>query len=63
MYYAELKKDCDKKIIGFIEECDENQKVAVDNFHLSSGYCVDKSGFRQFFIWNKEKFSDLNKFT
>ena len=37
MYYTELKKDCDKEILNFVDMC-HKYDIPINNYHLSSGY-------------------------
>ena len=39
MYYPELDADCDDAIVEFIDTTKE-EKIPVDGFQLSSGYCT-----------------------
>ena len=64
MYYPELDKDCDDAILDFIDTTRE-EKIPVDGFQLSSGYCTvetDKGIKRCVFTWNKKRFKDPKKF-
>lgn len=61
MYYVELAENCDKEIVNFVDKC-RYDGIPIDNFHLSSGYTVDKSNKRQLFTWNNKKFSDPQAF-
>lgn len=60
MYYPELPEDCDDAILDFIETTHE-EKIPVDGFQLSSGYCaVDTpEGIKRCsFTWNNKRFKD-----
>ena len=64
MYYPELDKDCDDAILDFIDTTRE-EKIPVDGFQLSSGYCTvetDKGIKRCVFTWNKKRFKDPREF-
>ncbi|MEI6055088.1 MAG: TIM-barrel domain-containing protein [Lentisphaerota bacterium] len=62
MYYVELPKNCDDEIISFIDK-NIQERIPIDNFHLSSGYTVDeKNGKRNVFTWNKTRFSNPPSF-
>ena len=64
MYYPELDEDCDDAILDFIDTTKE-EKIPVDGFQLSSGYCTvetDKGIKRCVFTWNKKRFKDPKKF-
>lgn len=64
MYYPELDEDCDDAILDFIDTTKE-EKIPVDSFQLSSGYCTvetDKGIKRCVFTWNKKRFKDPKKF-
>ena len=64
MYYPELDKDCDDAILDFIVTTRE-EKIPVDGFQLSSGYCTvetDKGIKRCVFTWNKKRFKDPREF-
>ena len=64
MYYPELDNDCDDAILDFIDTTRE-EKIPVDGFQLSSGYCTvetDKGIKRCVFTWNKKRFKDPKKF-
>ncbi|MCI9148692.1 MAG: DUF4968 domain-containing protein [Hungatella sp.] len=64
MYYPELEADCDDAIIDFIDTTKE-EKMPVDGFQLSSGYCTietDKGIKRCVFTWNKKRFKDPKDF-
>lgn len=64
MYYPELDKDCDDAILDFIDTTRE-EKIPVDGFQLSSGYCTvetDKGIKRCVFTWNKKRFKDPGEF-
>ena len=64
MYYPELDKDCDDAILDFIDATRE-EKIPVDGFQLSSGYCTvetDKGIKRCVFTWNKKRFKDPREF-
>ena len=37
IYYTELKKDCDKEILNFVDMC-HKYDIPINNYHLSSGY-------------------------
>ena len=60
MYYPELEADCDEAIVDFIDTTKE-EKIPVDGFQLSSGYCTvetDKGIKRCVFTWNKKRFKN-----
>lgn len=60
MYYAELPRDCDKAIVGFVDTTRE-EGFPIDGFQLSSGYCTAQTAEglkRCVFVWNKERFHD-----
>lgn len=64
MYYPELEADCDDAIVEFIDTTRE-EKIPVDGFQLSSGYCTvetDKGIKRCVFTWNKKRFKDPKEF-
>lgn len=64
MYYPELEADCDDAIVEFIDTTRE-EKIPVDGFQLSSGYCTvetDKGIKRCVFTWNKKRFKDPKDF-
>lgn len=64
MYYPELDKDCDDAILDFIDTTRE-EKIPVDGFQLSSGYCTvetDKGIKRCVFTWNKKRFKNPVEF-
>lgn len=64
MYYPELEADCDDAIVDFIDTTKE-EKIPVDGFQLSSGYCTvetDKGIKRCVFTWNKKRFKDPKDF-
>ena len=64
MYYPELPKDADKAILEFIQTSKE-EKIPIDGFQLSSGYCELDAGEgpkRYTFTWNHQKFSDPKDF-
>lgn len=64
MYYPELDKDCDDAILDFIDTTRE-EKIPVDGFQLSSGYCTvetDKGIKRCVFTWNKKRFKNPREF-
>ena len=64
MYYPELDEDCDDAILDFIDTTKE-EKIPVDGFQLSSGYCTvetDKGIKRCVFTWNKKRFKDPREF-
>lgn len=64
MYYPELEKDCDNAILEFIDTTQE-EKIAVDGFQLSSGYCTQETtqGVKRcVFTWNNKRFKDPKKF-
>ena len=64
MYYPELDNDCDDAILDFIDTTRE-EKIPVDGFQLSSGYCTvetDKGIKRCVFTWNKKRFKDPKEF-
>ena len=64
MYYPELDKDCDDAILDFIDTTRE-EKIPVDGFQLSSGYCTvetDKGIKRCVFTWKKKRFKDPREF-
>ena len=64
MYYPELDKDCDDAILDFIDTTRE-EKIPVDGFQLSSGYCTvetDKGIKRCVFTWNKKRFKNPGEF-
>ena len=64
MYYPELDNDCDDAILDFIDTTRE-EKIPVDGFQLSSGYCTvetDKGIKRCVFTWNKKRFKDPGEF-
>ena len=64
MYYPELDEDCDDAILDFIDTTKE-EKIPVDGFQLSSGYCTvetDKGIKRCVFTWNKKRFKDPKEF-
>ena len=64
MYYPELDEDCDDAILDFIDTTKE-EKIPVDSFQLSSGYCTvetDKGIKRCVFTWNKKRFKDPREF-
>ncbi len=64
MYYPELDNDCDDAILDFIDTTRE-EKIPVDGFQLSSGYCTvetDKGIKRCVFTWNKKRFKDPREF-
>ena len=60
MYYSELPKNCDEKIIDFIDKA-KKYKIPVDGFQLSSGYCAQKTNEgekRCVFTWSEDRFPD-----
>ena len=64
MYYPELDENCDDAILDFIDTTKE-EKIPVDGFQLSSGYCTvetDKGIKRCVFTWNKKRFKDPREF-
>lgn len=64
MYYSELDADCDEGILEFIDTAKE-EKIPIDDFHLSSGYCaVDtQEGIKRcVFTWNKRRFKNPKGF-
>ena len=64
MYYPELDENCDDAILDFIDTTKE-EKIPVDGFQLSSGYCTvetDKGIKRCVFTWNKKRFKDPGEF-
>ncbi len=64
MYYPELPKNADDAILGFVEKS-KREKVPMDGFQLSSGYCEIDAGEgmkRYVFTWNKDKFKDPAQF-
>lgn len=64
MYYPELDSDCDDAILDFIDTTRE-EKIPVDGFQLSSGYCTvetEKGIRRCVFTWNKKRFKDPKEF-
>lgn len=64
MYYPELDNDCDDAILDFIDTTRE-EKIPVDGFQLSSGYCTvetDKGIKRCVFTWNKKRFKNPREF-
>lgn len=64
MYYPELDNDCDDAILDFIDTTRE-EKIPVDGFQLSSGYCtveMDKGIKRCVFTWNKKRFKNPGEF-
>lgn len=64
MYYSELEKDCDEKIIDFIDKA-KNNDIPIDGFQLSSGYCTAKTEYgnkRCVFTWNEERFPNPKRF-
>ena len=64
MYYPELDKDCDDAILDFIDTTRE-EKIPVDGFQLSSGYCTvetDQGIKRCVFTWNKKRFKNPGEF-
>ena len=64
MYYPELDNDCDDAILDFIDTTRE-EKIPVDGFQLSSGYCTvetDKGIKRCVFTWKKKRFKDPREF-
>lgn len=64
MYYSELDKDCDEKIIDFVKTAHE-EDIGVDGFQLSSGYCniETSAGLKRcVFTWNNERFSNPKSF-
>lgn len=64
MYYPELEADCDDAILDFIDTTRE-EKIPVDGFQLSSGYCTvetDQGIKRCVFTWNKKRFKDPRDF-
>ena len=64
MYYPELDNDCDDAILDFIDTTRE-EKIPVDGFQLSSGYCTvetDKGIKRCVFTWNKKRFKNPGEF-
>mgnify|MGYP005805383315 FL=1 len=64
MYYPELESDCDDGILEFIDTTKE-EKIPVDGFQLSSGYCTvetDKGVKRCVFTWNKKRFKNPREF-
>ena len=64
MYYPELDEDCDDAILDFIDTTKE-EKIPVDGFQLSSGYCTvetDKGIKRCVCTWNKKRFKDPREF-
>lgn len=64
MYYPELESDCDDAIVEFIDTTKE-EKIPVDGFQLSSGYCTvetDKGIKRCVFTWNTKRFKNPKDF-
>ena len=64
MYYPELDENCDDAILDFIDTTKE-EKIPVDGFQLSSGYCTvetDKGIKRCVFTWNKKRFKNPGEF-
>lgn len=64
MYYPELDADCDDAITEFIDTTKE-EKIPVDGFQLSSGYCAieTEQGIKRcVFTWNKKRFKDPKDF-
>lgn len=58
MYYTELDRDCDKKILDVIDQYIEKE-IWVDNFQLASGYSSgEKDDLRYVFNWNKNRFPE-----
>lgn len=64
MYYSELDKDCDTKIIDFAKTA-HMEDIGLDGFQLSSGYCniETSAGLKRcVFTWNNERFSNPQSF-
>lgn len=64
MYYPELPKDADDAIVSFIDKAKE-EKIPIDGFQLSSGYCEIDAGEgmkRYTFTWNHDKFKKPAEF-
>lgn len=64
MYYAELKENCDDKIIDFLDTA-KDEEIPIDGFQLSSGYTTvdtDDGEKRCVFTWNKDRFKNPSKF-
>ena len=64
MYYPELDADCDDAILDFIDTTIE-EKIPVDGFQLSSGYCTvetDQGIKRCVFTWNNKRFKNPSDF-
>lgn len=60
MYYSELEKDCDDKILEFVD-INMEEEIPIDGFQLSSGYTTYK-GKRCVFTWNKDRFKNPENF-
>ena len=56
MYYAELERDSDDAVLGFVDTVRE-EGFPIDGFHLSSGY-TSWNHKRCVFHWNTERFKD-----
>ncbi len=62
MYYAELKKDCDREIYQVIDK-HRQEEIPIDNFWLASGYSTgEKDNLRYTFHWNTVKFPQPDHF-
>lgn len=61
MFYSELPENCDREILGFVDKA-RRMNIPCSNFQLSSGYTTDKSGKRNVFYWNQDKFPDPSRF-
>lgn len=64
MYYSELDADCDEGILEFIDTA-KKEKIPIDDFHLSSGYCAIETheGIKRcVFTWNKRRFKNPKEF-
>lgn len=60
MYYAELEKDSDDAVLGFVDTVRE-EGIPIDGFHLSSGY-TSQQNRRCVFTWNTRRFKDPGQF-
>lgn len=62
MYYAELERDCDQKILGVTDQY-ERMGLGIDNFWLGSGYSSgEQDNLRYVFNWNLKRFPCPERF-
>lgn len=61
MFYSELPADCDREILNFVDRT-HREGIPCSNFQLSSGYTTDRTGKRNVFSWNRDKFPNPIRF-